>query len=347
MNNKVKLGLILGGLALCMGFFAFLTALTRRIPSNPAGTLGNTAGNLYNSGLYCESGDKIFFANAYDNGALYVMNTDGSNIKKLHDGTTNFINAGGNYLYYMQTSAQKGGAGLGYVRGITGMYRIRKDGKRAAGLSRNCRGCIKLVDDHLYYQHYTKATGVSIHRMRTNKKDDMVVLDKNIAPAATYQGNIYCSGLEQNHNLYAVDMNTGETRVALQANLCFPTVEDGYVYYMDVSENYRLCRIDLTDPQAGAQVLTTDRIDAYNVYGSVIYYQRNSETAPALMRMNLDGSNPELIAEGNYSNINCTSSYTYFTLFGADVPVYRVPTFQGTNVDTFNEARDAALRNME
>ncbi|MBR1693771.1 MAG: DUF5050 domain-containing protein [Lachnospiraceae bacterium] len=347
MNAKLKLALILGGIFLCLGGLFVLSHLSGRIPDNPPGTFGNTAGNLYNSGLFCESDGKIYFANAYDNGSLYSMNTDESEMKKLHEGNTHYLNAGGDYLYFLQLRGESGGAGLGYLRGITGMYRIRKDGKQVTGLSRDALGCLKLVDNSLYYQHYTKSTGVTLHRIDTDKKNDLVLVEKNISPAATYQGQIYYGGLEADHYLYSLDMTTGTNSVAMIGNLCYPIVEDGYVYYIDIGNNYRLCRIDLMNPESGAVVLTQDRVDLYNVYGNYIFYQRNSESAPALVRMNIDGSNPEIVAEGNYTNVNCTSGYTYFQLFGEDVPIYRTPTYGAVNVTTFDAARDAALANLE
>ena len=133
----------------------------------------------------------------------------------------------------------------------------------------------------------------------------------------------------------------------LQANLCYPIVENGYVYYMDIENNYSLCRVDLMNPEAGATILTQDRVDMYNVYGNYIFYQRNSETEPALIRMNIDGTNPEVVAEGNYTNIHCTSNYTYFSLFGADVPVYKTPTSGNVKVTTFDTAKEAALENQQ
>ena len=60
------------------------------------------------------------------------------------------------------------------------------------------------------------------------------------------------------------------------------------------------------------------------------------------MRMNLDGSNPEVVAEGNYENINLTSTYAYFNAFGASTPVYHTPVNGPVNVTTFSAAMDAA-----
>ena len=58
----------------------------------------------------------------------------------------------------------------------------------------------------------------------------------------------------------------------------------------------------------------------------MIFYQRNRE--PALIRVNYDGSDAVVIAEGNYENINCTSTYTFYSPFKEDA-TYITYTFGG------------------
>ena len=112
---------------------------------------------------------------------------------------------------------------------------------------------------------------------------------------------------------------------------------------MDVSSNYRLCRYSLAANIV--EILTNDRVDIFNVGESYIYYQRNSTTEPALMRMRLDGSEPEIVASGNYTNINLTSTYAYFNAFGEDTPVYHTPVNRPVSVSIFTAAMDAAASN--
>ncbi len=59
---------------------------------------GNTAGNLYNGGLFCESNGTVFFANPDDNNTLYSMDPGGSNLKKLCSDTVMYINADSHYV---------------------------------------------------------------------------------------------------------------------------------------------------------------------------------------------------------------------------------------------------------
>ena len=45
---------------------------------------GNTAGNLYNAGIFCTAADgTIYFANPSDSSKLYSMNSDGSDLTKM------------------------------------------------------------------------------------------------------------------------------------------------------------------------------------------------------------------------------------------------------------------------
>ena len=64
---------------------------------------GNSAGNLYNNGLFCEYDGIIYFANPNDGNQLYQMNADGTGVKKISDDSAAFINVDENYIYYTRT----------------------------------------------------------------------------------------------------------------------------------------------------------------------------------------------------------------------------------------------------
>ena len=129
-----------------------------------------------------------------------------------------------------------------------------------------------------------------------------LVSDSVINPNACNNGTIYFNGTETDHYLYGLDTRTDSIYTVYKGNLWYPAYHNNYIYYMDVSSDYRLCRYSLIDNTV--EILTTDRVDTFNVGDFFIYYQKNSADSPALMRMELDGSNPEVVAEGNYTNIN-------------------------------------------
>ena len=317
-----------------------ISSLKGRVPSNDISVTGNTAGNLNNHGLFCELDGKVYFSNAYDNGCLYSMNTDETEVRKLISGNISSINAAGDYLYYFMDTADSG-TGFGYMIRTYGVYRAKTNGKASVCLVRD--GCVtmQLVGDYLYYQRYNNQDFTKFYKLKTDKSENILVSDEIINPAACNNGIIYYNGQNKDHYLYALDTRTDTSSTVYEGNLWYPIYQNGYIYYMDVGENYRICRYSLSEQTV--EVLTHDRADSFNVGNSYIYYQKNDTDAPALMRMRLDGSEPEVVAEGIYENINITSNYVYFNEFNSEVPVYHTPSEGAVNVTAFTAARDAAL----
>lgn len=316
-----------------------VSILAGRTPMNPEGTIGNTAGNLNNRGLFCEYNGLVYFSNPYDNGALYSMKPDESHMKKLGFAPIELINAGGHYLYYFQTSAD-GSAGLGYVRTRNGIYRSNLRGKKAVCFSTDTAFSIQLVDNFLYYL-VSDAKGPHFYKQKIDCSNEVLLSNTQINPACVVGKQIYYNGTEEDHALYAFDTVTDSSSTVWEGNLWNPIVEGDYVYYMDVANNYRLCRYSFSGNVI--EVLTNDRIDTYNLCGGMIYYQKSSSVEPCLKRMNLDGSNPEVVAEGIFSDINATSQYVYFHPFGNTVPTYRTPVNGAIRVETFDAAMQAAM----
>ena len=92
-----------------------------KVTSNPPGTTGNTAGNLNNGGIVCES-----------------------------DVATS-SNVTGNYIYYFQ-SGSSGAAGLGSVRIPHAFIRSHIDGSKGYTISRDVVVKAQVIGDRLYLE---------------------------------------------------------------------------------------------------------------------------------------------------------------------------------------------------
>lgn len=340
MKKNRKILLFTGVLLLFLFASSILTSFEGKIASNDISVTGNTAGNLNNGGLFAEDNGKIYFSNAYDGGCLYSMNTDETELVKLTTSLVNSINVGGDYLYYYMDS-KGGGSGLGYVVRTYGVYRSKLDGSGSKCLDRDAAVTMQLSGDYLYYQRYTNKDFTNLYKVKTDKSENPLVAEGVINPNACHNGIIYFNGTDKDHYLYALDTGTDTISTVYQGDLWYPAYHEGYIYYMDVSSNYRLCRYSFSDNTV--EILTSDRVDTFNVGDHFIYYQKNSAKNPALMRMELDGSNPEVVAEGNFENLNLTSSYAYFNAFGMDTPVYHTPVNGPVNVTPFTAAQNAAI----
>ena len=339
MKKNWKIIVICCCILLLLAGFSVLRGFQGRIPSNDITVTGNTGGNLNNHGLFAEADGRVYFSNAYDNGCMYSMNPDETDLRKLTSSSVNSINVGGNYLYYYLDNAA-GGKGLGYVVHTYGVYRSKLDGSSSKCLDRQAAVTMQLVGDYIYYQRYNNTDFTKFYKIKTDKSGQALVSDEIISPNACQNGIIYYNGTDQNHNLYALDTRADSVSLLLEGNICYPVYAYDYIYYMDASSNYRLCRYSLST--GAVEVLTEDRVDTYNVGSGYVYYQKNDADAPALMRMEADGSNPEIVALGIYSDINLTSQYAYFHEFNSDVPMKRTP-HSYIEVSDFAAAKQAAL----
>ncbi len=342
MTRRTKNIFIFAATAILFAVLMIIAILIGRVPLNDESTRGNTPGNLNNGGYFCESDGRVYFANAYDGYALYSMNADESDIKKLNDGSYSFLNAGGDYLYYSMVG-KSDGYDLGFIGTPYGVYRSKLNGRKVVGLDRCHIVNMQLCGNYIYYEKYDNKEAVSLEKIRIDKKDKKTVAPQSIInPSCYVDGKIYYNGDDKSkdHYLYALDTATDSTSVIWEGNLWNPIVQDGYVYFMDISNDYRLCRYSLQDDIV--EVLTKERLDLFNIYDNYIYYQVSSPTAPALKRMFIDGSSPEVVQEGVFQNINITSQYVYFNAFKEPTPVYKTSTYGAVNVTTFDAALQAA-----
>ena len=338
MKNKTQIIIVITVFAVLLLFLGGVLALSGYVSPNPAGTVGNTAGNINNSGLVCEYDGKVYFANAFDGGSLYSMTADEQNLRRLNSVETQNILAGGKYLFYFQTGAASTGSGFGQLDGMKSFDRCDLKGNNSIALTNDVVTSGQLVDNFLYLMT-TDNDGVRFYKMGIDGEDEVTLAEHIVNPACAQSGTIYYNGTLEEHYLYALDSKSDVSEIIWKGNLWYPVLEGDYVYYMDVANNYRLCRYSLS--QNVIEVLTNDRADCFNVGNGYIYYQKNSSTEPALICMRNDGSNVQVVAEGIFTDINMSSKFVYFKEFGVDDVMYHSPLGAGY-YEPFYAAGEAA-----
>ena len=319
------------------------------IPENDPTLVGNTAGNLYNGGYFCESDDKVYFSNAYDNHALYSMNADQSEVKKLSSGVISYINAGGNYVYYYSRSSSDQ-SGLGYVRNGRGIYRVDKKGKNNILLGKLSTDSMILVGNYVVYTDFQEDeksdnARVSVKGLSTDGEFNFTYFGGHPRLASSQGGSLFYAAMEGDHFLHCLDPQTGSFTAVCEANMYEPIVVGDMVYFLDLDNNYHLSVCSLSDGEV--RELIPERIDTYNLYGDIVYYQTVDEKNPdgyALKRARIDGTSQETVKTGVYTDLSITSTYVYFREFNNDVPIYCTPTYGSVNVMPFTAAMDAVLK---
>ncbi len=288
-----------------------LSGITKK---NPEGTLGNTAGNLYNMGLFCENGNYIYFSNFEDDGTLYRMTKDCTKITKMYSDRIRYINCDGNYLYYARVNNLKASGGSIFTLYNTGLFRIKAKGN-AQLLTLDTAPCAALLlcGNNIYYQSYAENEGLRLYTTGTDGKKDYMITQEAIYPACVHNNSLIYSGIAEDRNIWAMDLTTGDKQLLYEGMTYFPIADDDWIYFIDV-EDYHVYRTNYGGPK---KEVVAKAVCTYNISldGRYLYYQADRTDDNHIGFIDLKTGVDTRIADGNYKYINVTSNYVFFTTF--------------------------------
>ena len=343
MQKKKRLSYILLSAAFLLILVLMIVGgiLYSRTYFNEPGVLGNTAGNLYNGGLFCEYDDKIYFSNFNDDGTLYQMDAaDCSKMRKVYDDRICYLNADEHYLYYSRINNQKkeGSASI-FTFYNTGIYRLpKKKTGRIKLLYNNPSGLLLLYGNHIYYQHYKAEEGLSLYRVKIDATDETRLSDEALLPACVDNGNLLYSGVLEDRNLHTLNPETREINTLLEQSTYFPiATTDGY-YYISLTD-YSIRRFDAVNNTVTK--LVADPCATYNISqdGRYLYYQIDRTKQNRICVMDLSTGTETTILEGNYKQIHVTKNFVFFTAFD-DTATYAYTTDGNGILSTFHPTVD-------
>lgn len=295
---------------------------------------GNTGGNLYNGGYFCEKDGIIYFANPNDNMNLYSISRTGSDLEKISDDTVAYINADDNYLYYTRNNSDSDTAFSFLNINRHALCRITPDGKTKKVLDGDPSLYACLCGNYVYYIHYDKKDASTLYRIKIDGTEKEQVVKEPLIAVDAQKQYLYYAGVSSEHHLHRMDTVQQSSITVREGDFYNPIFHDGYVYYMDPQRDYALSKLNMETQEITE--ITGERADCFNINGSYLYYQCNSKTSPALCRVKTDGTESEEICAGNYANINVTSSYIYFTAYDNLSTFYYTPATGKPSVSVFS-----------
>lgn len=337
MKNRKLPGIIITILILITLILIGMVLLLRgRVEPNPTGTVGNTAGNLYNRGLFCEQDGMVYFSNPYDHGTLYSMDIAEDHIQKLRNVPVQNLLIGGSQLYYFQTGSTHASDNVFTTVGApNSLNRCGLDGSKSTALKTGVILGAQLVDNSLYVMLTDNGENIFL-KMDTDGSNELELTTEYILPASAENGIIYYTDPKE-HFLSSLNTTTDAASKVLSGNIWFPDKKGDFIYYIDANNNYSLNKYSIS--QNTIQILTDEWVDFYNVGNDYIYYQTAGNN-PCLKFMSTDGTGQQVLAEGAFHNINLTSTYVYFQQYGVENMLYHA--FMGSSAYTeFQAAKDA------
>lgn len=312
--KKIIIGII-AFLLIVAAFFFGSKLLNEKTKLNEGYVNGNTAGNLYNGGLFCEYNGVIYFSNPSDNGKLYSMDSDGKNLKKLSDDNAAFINVDDNYIYYVRNIS---GSDLNFnfvAFHRNALVRIDHDGKNPLILDTEPCMYASLFGNYIYYIHYDKKEASTLYKVRIDGTEQKKVMNEAVYTCNADGQFFYYNGMSSDGSVHRFDTATDTSTIIYAGNSFQPIVKGGEdVYYIDGDTNYSIVHtnINFDNPT----YITNDSVDAYNVHGSYIYYQRFDEDGDsALCMIKNDGTEFMELRKGDFCDIHVTTYFVFFRDF--------------------------------
>lgn len=334
---RKKLLPVIGMIALLVTIF-IVHHFSTRIVYNEDTVIGNYSGNLLNGGLVCEYKNKIYFSNLDDQGALYCMNSDGTNVKKIYTDKAAFINVYGNYIYYARrNNTRTSEEGDFFTFNTTGMYRTNLDGTKIASLYEKATGLLALSGNQVLYQHYTSKKGLELHKVNIDKKDRLKLSEEPILPGAITEGTLYYIGTASEHNIHTMNLQTYKSNVLAEGNFSHLILNNNYLYYWDLSNNRAINRMKLDGTQPEVVADDTKKCSSYNISlsGKYLYYQIDDGENSRICRKDLETGDIRTLMKGNFCNIQVTSNYVFFQKYNTDT-MYWMENSKNAKVSAFH-----------
>lgn len=288
-NTKKGKAILLGAAAVIVAVVVLLVCLL--LPGVP------TASG--NSGLAVQIGSKIYYANANDGYYLYSMNTDGSENQLFLSEPVNDMVTDGSNLYAFINDEYR------YVWSID-----LNDGTKELVVD-TTSGDMEYTNSYLYYTDLNQDRSLySLYISDTNTSTRLTEL--SAYDICSDGETVYFRyGRDGGYALCSVPLAGGEVQTILSKRVLDLVYYQDKLYYID--ENWNFCSV-LPD---GSQDTVISEIPCSNpvIFQDAVYFIYNGEMEEektgSLCRMNLDGSDFEVLAQGSYSSINAVEGHLF------------------------------------
>ncbi len=335
LKTVSKVLIVLAGITIIamLGVFAYSSGRTYY---NEEDEVGNTPGNIYNGGLFCEQNGRIYFSNDAADGKLYVMNLDCSNIKKIYDDKSVFINADDNYIYYVRANnTRENSSGSIMMFYNTGVFRLNNNGSNLLAYTGNPGAYPMLHGNYLYLQRYDVNIGLYLYRYKIDGKEERLLLKDAVIPITVQNNALLYTGYSGNHNINAMDLKSFTSHTSISGNIAYPIFTENAIYYINMDDDYHIYRMNLdgSDPKP----VIKKRCSTYNITndGRYLFYQVDDTKHNGINRYDLKEEKNDFLMDGNFKQIHVTTNYVFFKDFD-NTNTYILGTGAGKDISTFN-----------
>lgn len=325
-KKRNRIASIFIGIVIALGIIGIIVLIrySSRVISNDENRIGNTACNLYNGGTFCDDGERIYFSNLKDSGALYSMSKNMDDFKYVYEDTAGYINTTSAYIVYSRLNYTRSDSVKHVLQfSASGLYRMnKKDSHDIASLYYYNIGAAGLIGNDIFYQRLEKNGEMNLYRVLLNGKENEMLLRANVVPGTITKNAVYYAGTGENHYIYSYNPDSKVTTEIYKGNCFQPALIGSSIYFISLSANYNLAKVD--DDGQNPTILVEDRCVSYNVTPDERYavYQIDNGANNRLEMINLETMEKNVIKEGDYNSISIIGDVVFFREYATDEVYY-------------------------
>lgn len=296
-------------------------------------TLGNTAGNLYNKGLFCEQGDTIYFSNHNDGGSLYSMRKDLTSFTKVYEDKVRYLNADENYVFYSRMNNLKSDSAESFFTVYSnGIYRYDPVENDLYMLMSKPLGSMLLYNNKVYFQKYDSHSALTLCGIDINGDNETEVYSDDAVGVSAHNGKLYYADQLHDHFIHSVNLSTGTNTIEVEETAYQPIVTSPGIYYISTADKYKLYCYSY---DGTTELISPYRLSTFNITdgGTYIFFQRDEKEKSGVYLYNTITKETTQIVVGDYKWFNIAGDYCFFYDFAGD-HVYACDT--SGNLSIFN-----------
>ena len=293
---------------------------------------GNTTGNLYGEGLFCQADDVVYFSNPNDNGALYSMSVNETDVKKICNDRAYYINSDPHYIYYCRNNNNDESSMSFLNVNIHSLCRINTNGKQVKILDDAVSQGCSLSQNTVVYYHYDDEEATTIYTIGIDGENKQQLINEAINPLCLDGDKLFYAGVSQDHKLHCKTLSTGATSQIGDINAWLPIVDGGYVYYIDLDNSHKISKFSLSD--SSVTNISKQEATSYLIAGNSIFYQTMKSDKDGVYKIDLTTMEETLVAPGQFKNLNATSKFLYMVDYNSGA-VYHC-SIKGGSPSVFN-----------
>ncbi|WP_417204691.1 DUF5050 domain-containing protein [Acetoanaerobium sticklandii] len=282
-----------------------------------ANSIGNSSGNISNSGIATTQDDWIFYVSSVgEQKGIYKEKYDGSEKSRITPEDIKdpySLNVVGDWLYFIENKSTSSLGGSSWISSTDQkMYKIKTDGSELTKLSNDDIREIVVTDKEIFFNNISDNN--RIYKMDLNGFNSTSISDGKTMELVLYNNDIYYVDFsdQDNMNICKITTDGNDWKMIIsEPNTNWiknVIIYDDTVYYIYDDNDYN-SSLKTSDLDGNNKKTIIHDVSAFNIIDDKVYAYTYEE---GVFKYNIDGSGKEKLTIDSTYSINLISDLIFY-----------------------------------